>query len=82
MAYRTETINRSVCRFVSEYAFVHAGYPLDAAAVLLVETDGTPLEVADENNAYVHSKSGKSYRLTPDEAASAAGLVANVTSAC
>ena len=29
-------------------AFVHAGYPLDAAAVLLVETDGTPEEVADE----------------------------------
>ncbi len=24
VAYRTETINRSVCRFVSEYAFVHA----------------------------------------------------------
>src|SRR5437588_1150194 len=29
-------------------AFVHAGYPLDAAAVLLVETDGTPREVAEE----------------------------------
>jgi glycolate oxidase len=29
-------------------AFVHAGYPLDAAAVLLVEADGTPDEVADE----------------------------------
>ena len=29
-------------------AFVHANYPLDAAAVLLIETDGTPEEVADE----------------------------------
>ena len=29
-------------------AFVHAGYPEDAAAVLLVETDGTPEEVAAE----------------------------------
>ena len=28
--------------------FVRAGYPLDAAAVLLVESDGTPEEVADE----------------------------------
>jgi glycolate oxidase len=29
-------------------AFVHAGYDLDAAAILLVESDGTPEEVADE----------------------------------
>ncbi len=28
--------------------FVHAGYPLDAAAILLAESDGTPEEVADE----------------------------------
>jgi glycolate oxidase len=28
--------------------FVHAGYPLDAAATLLVESDGTPEEVAAE----------------------------------
>ncbi len=28
--------------------FVHAGYPLDAAAILLVECDGTPEEVAEE----------------------------------
>jgi len=28
--------------------FVHAGYPLDAAAILLCESDGTPDEVADE----------------------------------
>ncbi len=28
--------------------FVHAGYDLDAAAILLVESDGTPEEVAEE----------------------------------
>ena len=28
--------------------FVHAGYPLDAAAMLLCESDGTPEEVAEE----------------------------------
>jgi glycolate oxidase len=28
--------------------FVHAGYDLDAAAILLCEADGTPLEVAEE----------------------------------
>jgi len=28
--------------------FVHAGYPLDAAAILLAESDGTAEEVADE----------------------------------
>ncbi len=39
-----EMMDRSATRAVEE--FVHAGYPLDAAAVLLVETDGTPKEVA------------------------------------
>ena len=28
--------------------FVHAGYPLDAEAILLCESDGTPAEVAEE----------------------------------
>jgi glycolate oxidase len=28
--------------------FVHAGYDLDAAAILLVESDGTPVEVRDQ----------------------------------
>src|ERR1700682_6267977 len=28
--------------------FVHAGYPLDAEAILLCEADGTPEEVEDE----------------------------------
>ena len=39
-----EMMDRKATRAVEE--FVHAGYPLDAAAVLLVETDGTPEEVA------------------------------------
>ena len=39
-----EMMDRSATRAVEE--FVHAGYPQDAAAVLLVETDGTPEEVA------------------------------------
>ncbi len=39
-----EMMDRAATRAVEE--FVHAGYPLDAAAVLLVETDGTPEEVA------------------------------------
>jgi len=39
-----EMMDRKATRAVEE--FVHASYPLDAAAVLLVETDGTPEEVA------------------------------------
>jgi glycolate oxidase len=39
-------MDREATRAVEE--FVHADYPLDAAAVLLVETDGTPVEVAAE----------------------------------
>jgi glycolate oxidase len=39
-----EMMDRKATRAVEE--FVHAGYPLDATAVLLVETDGTPEEVA------------------------------------
>jgi len=41
-----ELMDRKATRAVEE--FVHAGYPLDAAAVLLVETDGTPEEVATD----------------------------------
>lgn len=33
---------------VAVEAFVHAGYPLDAKAILLCESDGTPEEVAEE----------------------------------
>jgi glycolate oxidase len=39
-----EMMDRKATRAVEE--FVHAGYPLDAAAVLLVETDGMHEEVA------------------------------------
>ena len=41
-----EMMDREATRAVEQ--FVHAGYPLDAAAVLLVEADGTPAEVAAE----------------------------------
>jgi len=41
-----EMMDRQATRAVE--AFVHANYPLDAAAVLLVEADGTPVEVAAE----------------------------------
>jgi glycolate oxidase len=41
-----EMMDRDATRAVDE--FVQAGYPLDAAAVLLVEADGTPEEVAAE----------------------------------
>ncbi len=41
--------------------FVHAGYPLDAAAVLLVETDGTPEEVAADM-AEIKPRAGRSGR--------------------
>src|SRR5512142_1753863 len=41
-----EMMDREATRAVEQ--FVHADYPLDAAAVLLVEADGTPVEVAAE----------------------------------
>jgi len=41
-----EMMDQPATRAVEE--FVHASYPLDAAAVLLVESDGTPEEVAAE----------------------------------
>jgi glycolate oxidase len=41
-----ELMDQAATRAVEE--FVHANYPLDAKAVLLVETDGTPEEVAAE----------------------------------
>jgi glycolate oxidase len=39
-------MDQAATRAVEQY--VHANYPLDAAAVLLVESDGTPEEVAAE----------------------------------
>ncbi len=41
-----EMMDQAATRAVEQ--FVHADYPLDAAAVLLVESDGTPDEVAAE----------------------------------
>ncbi|MCS6996203.1 MAG: FAD-binding protein [Casimicrobiaceae bacterium] len=41
-----EMMDRMATRAVED--FVHAGYDTEAAAILLVESDGTPEEVADE----------------------------------
>jgi glycolate oxidase len=41
-----EMMDQAATRAVEQ--FVHANYPLDAAAILLVEADGTPEEVAAE----------------------------------
>jgi glycolate oxidase len=41
-----EMMDQPATRAVEE--FVHAGYDLDAAAILLCESDGTPVEVAEE----------------------------------
>ncbi len=41
-----EMMDRTSARMVEP--FVHAGYDTDAAAILLCEADGTPLEVAEE----------------------------------
>ena len=41
-----EMMDRAATRAVED--FVHAGYNLDAEAILLVESDGTPEEVAEE----------------------------------
>ena len=41
-----EMMDKPATRAVED--FVHAGYNLDAEAILLVESDGTPEEVADE----------------------------------
>jgi len=52
-------------------AFVHAGYPLDAAAMLLAETDGTPEEVADEMDEITRvlaAEGATEVRISKDEA--------------
>ncbi len=41
-----EMMDQMATRAVED--FVHAGYPLDAASILLCESDGTPEEVAEE----------------------------------
>ncbi len=50
--------------------FVHAGYDLDAEAILLVESDGTPEEVADEMariKAVLDNAGASDVRVSRDE---------------
>ncbi len=64
-----EMMDQPATRAVEQ--FVHADYPLDAAAVLLVESDGTPDEVAAEMAEIrrVLTESGAtSIRVSRDEA--------------
>jgi len=52
-------------------AFVHAGYDLDAAAILLCESDGTPEEVAEEiehMQAVLAAHGATRMQLSADEA--------------
>ncbi len=52
-------------------AFVHAGYPLDAKAILLCESDGTPEEVAEEIErvrAVLEHSGATEIRVSRDEA--------------
>ena len=63
-----ELMDRKATRAVED--FVHAGYPLDAAAVLLVETDGTPEEVAAdmaEITGVLRAAGATSIRVSKDE---------------
>ena len=51
--------------------FVHAGYPLDAKAILLCESDGTPEEVAEEIvrvRAVLQAGGATEIRVSRDEA--------------
>lgn len=51
--------------------FVHAGYPLDAKAILLCESDGTPEEVAEEIarvRAVLEHSGATEVRVSRDEA--------------
>ena len=51
--------------------FVHAGYPLDAKAILLCESDGTPEEVAEEIarvRAVLEDSGATEIRVSRDEA--------------
>ena len=65
-----EMMDQPATRAVEQ--FVHADYPLDAAAVLLVESDGTPEEVAAEM-AEITARAGREsgateIRVSQDEA--------------
>jgi glycolate oxidase len=64
-----EMMDREATRAVEE--FVHADYPLEAAAVLLVESDGTPEEVAAEMSEVgrlLAEAGATSIRVSEDEA--------------
>src|SRR3546814_5495427 len=55
----------------SDLDFVHAGYDLDAAAILLCESDGTALEVEDEivkMNAVLTASGATRLEASQDEA--------------
>ncbi len=64
-----EMMDQAATRAVEDY--VHAGYPLDAKTVMLVETDGTPEEVAAEMADIKRVLAGAgatSIRVSKDEA--------------
>ena len=64
-----EMMDRKATRAVEP--FVHAGYDLEAAAILLVESDGTPEEVADqvrEIEAVLRGCGAVSLRVSASEA--------------
>jgi glycolate oxidase len=64
-----EMMDQAATRAVEQ--FVHADYPLDAAAVLLVETDGAPEEVAAEMGEIMRvlgAAGATSVRVSRDEA--------------
>jgi glycolate oxidase len=63
-----EMMDQAATRAVEQ--FVHADYPLDAAAVLLVEADGTPVEVEAEMAeiiAVLEAEGATEVRVSTDE---------------
>jgi glycolate oxidase len=64
-----ELMDQAATRAVEQ--FVHANYPLDAAAILLVEADGTPEEVAAEMadiKCFFNDTATTEIRVSKDEA--------------
>ncbi|MCL4801116.1 MAG: FAD-binding protein [Burkholderiales bacterium] len=64
-----EMMDRPATRAVEE--FVHAGYDLEAAAILLAEADGTPEEVAEDlarMKAVLEHSGARNIRVSRDEA--------------
>jgi len=64
-----EMMDQAATRAVED--FVHAGYPMDAASILLCESDGTQDEVADETarvQAIMESSGAVLVRISRDEA--------------